>query len=134
MQEINSCFTMKGFLWSFLAWISHHNLFNFVFNFCWNLVSQVSLKSVSCESICSKGNSPLPHTLKCLSTFNCWYCSYWICLRYTLTLSLGLVFPFPVSPTYSSLHVSQITTYIILKLSHVKRFFNSNIIWTFLKM
>ena len=53
-------------------------------NFCWNL------KFVSCERICSKENnqiSPLPLPLKCLSTFNCWYCGCQMCWRYTLTVS-----------------------------------------------
>ena len=109
-------------------------------NICWNLVSYLRLKFVSCERICSKGkirNSPLPHSLKCPSAFTCWFCGYRVCWRYTLTLSLNLVFPLPVSPIYSSLHVSQITTYIRLELSHVKRFFNLKVIfrlgdWRFL--
>ena len=39
-------------------------------------------------------NCPIPHTLKCPSTFNCWYCGFRMpneCI--TLTLSLNLVFP-----------------------------------------
>ena len=115
----------------------HHNLFSFILKFCWNLISQPRIKFVSCKHICSKANirnSPLPHTLKCPSTFNCWYCGCRMCWRYTLTLSLSLVFPSPVSPIYSSLHVSQIKTYIRLKLSHAKRFFNLKVIGTFLKV
>ena len=46
-----------------------------------------------------------------------------MCWRYTLTLPLSLVFPSSVSPIYFSLHVSQITTYMRLELSHVKRVF-----------
>ena len=57
-----------------------------------------------------------------------------MCWRYTLTLPLSLVFPSPVSPIYSSLHLSQMTTYMKLKLSHVKRFFNLKVIQTFLKV
>ena len=57
-----------------------------------------------------------------------------MCWRCTLTLSLSLVFPSPVSPIYSSLHVSQMMTYMRLKLSHVKWFFNLKVIWTFLKV
>ena len=63
----------------------------------------------SCKRICSKGNirnSPLPHTLKRPSTFYCWYCGCRMCWRYTLTLSLSLVFLSPVSPIYSSLPCS----------------------------
>ena len=83
-------------------------------NFCWKFL----LKFASCESIWSRGNtwnSPLPHTLKCHSTFNCWYCGSWMCWWYTLTLSLSLVFLSPVSPIYSSLHLSQMKTYVKLK-------------------
>ena len=99
------------------------------FEFLLNLVSQLRLKFVSCERICSKGNirnSLLPHTLKCPSTFNCWYCGCRMRWRYTLTLSL--IPQFSVSKIYSSLHVSQITTYVRLKLSHVERFFNLKVI------
>ena len=52
----------------------------------------------------------------------------------TLTLSLHLVFPSSVSPIYSSLDWSQITTYMRLKLLHVKRFFNLKLSWTLLKV
>ena len=34
-----------------------------------------------------------------------------MCLGYTLALSFSLFFPSPVSPIYSSLHLSQMTTY-----------------------
>ena len=105
---------------SFLLYLSH-----FLFSFYWNLVSSFRLKFVSCERIWNKGNiwnSPLPHTLKCPLTFNCWYYGCQRCWRYTLTLSLSLVFPLPVSPICSSLHFPQMTTYMRLKLSHGKRF------------
>ena len=69
---------------------------------------------------------------------NCWY---WIliggrhmCCQYPKTLPLNLIFLSPVSPINSSWHMSQITTYMELKLSHVKRCFCLNNIWRFLKV
>ena len=69
---------------------------------------------------------------------NCWY---WIliggrhmCCQYPKTLPLNLIFLSPVSPINSSWHMSQITTYMGLKLSHVKRCFCLNNIWRFLKV
>ena len=93
-----------------------------VLNFC--------LKFIFCERIWSIGkipNSPLPHTLTCPWTFNCWYCRCRMCSQHTLTMSFSLVFPSPVSSMYSSSHLSQMTTYMKLKLLHVKWCFSLNV-------
>ena len=68
----------------------------------------------SSERICGKGNirnSSLPHTLKCPSIFNCWYCGCPMRWRYTLTLSLSLVFPF--------LSLQYIPPYMCHRLRHI---------------
>ena len=46
-----------------------------------------------------------------------------MCWGYALTLSLSLVFPPPVSPIYSSLHVPQITTYMTVKTAACEAIF-----------
>ena len=68
------------------------------------------------ERICSKRNirnSLLPHTLKCPSTFNCWYGGCWMCWQYTLTLSLSLVFPSRLSSIFL---LTSVTNYDIYKV------------------
>ena len=62
--------------------VSPYNLIDFVLSFSWNLVSYPRLEFVSCDRVWRRGNiwnSPLPHTLKCPSDFNCWY---WVCQMY----------------------------------------------------
>ena len=69
---------------------------------------------------------------------NCWYWyligGHHMCCQYLKTLPLNLIFLSPESPRNSSWHMSQITTYMGLKLSHVKRCFYLNKIWRFLKV
>ena len=57
-----------------------------------------------------------------------------MCCLYTLTLSLNLVLPTPVSPIYSCKKAEQIKTFMTLKLLQDIGVFNVNVLYTFLNV
>lgn len=108
------CFVAKKEL-SCCYWAFENALFEpfKFFLFFWNFVTCFYLKCLLFNPICSKRKIwtfSLTHAFKDSSPFNFWNYSLQIDGGQAMALSLNIVILSPLSPLYSSLHVSLITT------------------------